>query len=45
MARQGEEVGRAGRVHIRVLGDEGRAEFGGRAVKVMEGEISLAAGE
>jgi PhzF family phenazine biosynthesis protein len=41
VARQGEELGRAGRVHIRVLDDEGRAEFGGRAITVIEGEISL----
>ena len=41
VARQGEELGRAGRVHIRVLDDEGRAEFGGRAITVIEGEIAL----
>ncbi len=41
VARQGEELGRAGRVHIRVLDDEGRAEFGGRAITVIEGEMSL----
>jgi PhzF family phenazine biosynthesis protein len=40
-ARQGEELGRAGRVHIRVLDGEGRAEFGGRAITVIEGEIGL----
>jgi PhzF family phenazine biosynthesis protein len=41
VARQGEELGRAGRVHIRVLDGEGRAEFGGRAITVIEGEIGL----
>lgn len=41
VARQAEEMGRAGRVYIRVLDDEGRAEFGGRAITVIEGEISL----
>ena len=41
VARQGEELGRAGRVHMRVLDDEGRAEFGGRAITVIEGEIGL----
>jgi PhzF family phenazine biosynthesis protein len=41
VARQGEELGRAGRVHIRVLDGEGRAEFGGSTVTVIEGAISL----
>jgi PhzF family phenazine biosynthesis protein len=41
IARQGEEMGRAGRVYIRVLDDEGRAEFGGRATTVIEGEMRL----
>jgi PhzF family phenazine biosynthesis protein len=39
VARQGEELGRAGRVHVRVLDEEGRAEFGGRAITVIEGTI------
>jgi PhzF family phenazine biosynthesis protein len=41
VARQGEELGRAGRVYIRVLDDQGGAEFGGRAITVIEGEIGL----
>jgi len=41
VARQGEELGRAGRIHMRVLDDAGRAEFGGRAITVIEGEIAL----
>jgi PhzF family phenazine biosynthesis protein len=41
VARQGEELGRAGRIHMRVLDGEGRAEFGGRAITVIEGEIGL----
>ena len=41
VARQGEELGRAGRVHVRVLDDQGRAEFGGSAITVIEGEMRL----
>jgi len=41
VARQGEELGRAGRIHMRVLDGDGRAEFGGRAITVIEGEIGL----
>jgi len=41
VARQGEELGRAGRVYLRVLDDQGRAEFGGSAITVIEGEMRL----
>lgn len=41
VATQGREIGRDGRVHVRI-GDEGRAvEIGGCAVTVIEGEIRL----
>jgi PhzF family phenazine biosynthesis protein len=39
LATQGTELGRDGRVRIRVLDDAGRAEIGGQAVTVVEGEI------
>lgn len=39
VATQGTELGRDGRVHVRVLDDGGRVEIGGSAVTVMEGEI------
>ena len=38
---QGTELGRDGRVYVRVLDDQGRAEIGGHAVTVIEGEIRL----
>jgi len=38
---QGTELGRDGRVHVRVLDDDGRAEIGGQAVTVIDGEIRL----
>ena len=41
VASQGRELGRDGRVYVRVLDDEGRAEIGGQAVTVIEGEIRL----
>ena len=41
VASQGTELGRDGRVHVRVLDEEGRAEIGGQAVTVIEGEIRL----
>ncbi|MDO8616495.1 MAG: PhzF family phenazine biosynthesis protein [Dehalococcoidia bacterium] len=41
VSRQGMELGREGRVHIRVLDDDGSCEFGGQAVTVIEGEIRL----
>lgn len=41
VASQGTELGRDGRVHVRVLDDEGRAEIGGEAVTVIDGEIHL----
>lgn len=40
-ATQGTELGRDGRVYVRVLDDSGRAEIGGQAVTVVEGEILL----
>jgi PhzF family phenazine biosynthesis protein len=41
VASQGTELGRDGRVHVRVLDDDGFAEVGGQAVTVIEGEIRL----
>ncbi len=41
VSTQGTELGRDGRVFVRVLDDNGRAEIGGRAVTVIEGEIRL----
>jgi PhzF family phenazine biosynthesis protein len=41
VSSQGTELGRDGRVHVRVLDDAGRAEIGGQAVTVIDGEISL----
>ncbi len=38
---QATELGRDGRVHVRVLDDTGRAEIGGQAVTVIEGEIRV----
>jgi PhzF family phenazine biosynthesis protein len=38
---QGTEIGRDGRVYVRVLDDAGRAEIGGQAVTVVDGEITL----
>jgi PhzF family phenazine biosynthesis protein len=40
VATQATEMGRDGRVFVRVLDDEGRAEIGGQAVTVVEGEIT-----
>ena len=39
-ASQGLEMGRDGRVHVRVRDDE-RVEIGGQAITVVEGEIRL----
>lgn len=41
VSTQGTELGRDGRVFVRVLDDAGRAEIGGHAVTVIEGEIRL----
>ena len=41
IATQATEMGRDGRVHVRVLDDSGRAEIGGQAVTVVEGEIRV----
>ena len=41
VSMQGTELGRDGRVYVRVLDDQGRAEIGGHAVTVIEGEIRL----
>ena len=41
VSSQGTELGRDGRVFVRVLDDDGRAEIGGHAVTVIDGEISL----
>jgi PhzF family phenazine biosynthesis protein len=39
LATQGTELGRDGRVRVRVLDARGRAEIGGQAVTVIEGEL------
>jgi PhzF family phenazine biosynthesis protein len=41
VATQATEMGRDGRVPVRVLDDTGRAEIGGQAVTVVEGEIRV----
>ena len=41
VATQATEMGRDGRVPVRVLDDTGRAEIGGQAVTVIEGEIRV----
>jgi PhzF family phenazine biosynthesis protein len=41
VATQATELGRDGRVPVRVLDDNGRAEIGGQAVTVIEGEIRV----
>ena len=41
VSTQGTELGRDGRVFVRVLDDQGRAEIGGHAVTVIEGEFRL----
>ena len=41
VATQATELGRDGRVHVRVLDNAGRAEIGGQAVTVVEGEIRM----
>jgi len=39
VASQGTELGRDGRVYVRVLDERGRAEIGGHAVTVIEGSL------
>jgi PhzF family phenazine biosynthesis protein len=41
VATQATEMGRDGRVHVRVLDANGRSEIGGQAVTVVEGEITV----
>jgi PhzF family phenazine biosynthesis protein len=41
VATQATEMGRDGRVSVRVLDDSGRAEIGGQAVTVIEGEMRV----
>ncbi|MGB2696000.1 MAG: PhzF family phenazine biosynthesis protein [Dehalococcoidia bacterium] len=41
VSTQGTELGRDGRVYVRALDEHGRAEIGGHAVTVIEGEISV----
>jgi len=41
VATQATELGRDGRVYVRVLDDSGRAEIGGQAVTVVEGEMRM----
>jgi PhzF family phenazine biosynthesis protein len=40
VATQATEMGRDGRVYVRVLDDDGRAEIGGHAVTVVDGELA-----
>jgi PhzF family phenazine biosynthesis protein len=41
VATQATEMGRDGRVSVRILDDTGRAEIGGQAVTVIEGQIRI----
>jgi PhzF family phenazine biosynthesis protein len=41
ISTQGTELGRDGRVFVSVLDDSGRAEIGGHAVTVIDGEIRV----
>jgi PhzF family phenazine biosynthesis protein len=41
LATQGSELGRDGRVRVRVLDDRGRSEIGGQAVTVVDGELRI----
>ena len=41
VSTQGTELGRDGTVYVRALDDQGRAEIGGHAVTVIEGEINF----
>ncbi len=41
VSTQGTELGRDGRVYVRALDEQGRAEIGGHAVTVIEGTIRL----
>lgn len=41
LASQGTELGRDGRVRVRVLDERGRSEIGGQAVTVIDGEIRV----
>ena len=41
VATQATEIGRVGRVHVRVLDANGRSEIGGHAVTVVEGTITV----
>ncbi len=41
VSTQGTELGRDGRVYVRALDEQGRAEIGGHAVTVIEGEINF----
>ena len=41
LATQGTELGRDGRVRVRVLDDRGRSEIGGQAVTAVDGELRV----
>jgi PhzF family phenazine biosynthesis protein len=41
VSTQGTELGRDGRVYVRALDEQGRAEIGGHAVTVVDGQISV----
>ena len=41
VSTQGTELGRDGRVYVRALDEQGRAEIGGHAVTVIDGEINF----
>jgi PhzF family phenazine biosynthesis protein len=41
LATQATEMGRDGRVRVRVLDERGRSEIGGQAITVIEGELRI----
>lgn len=41
VATQATEMGRDGCVHVRILDESGRAEIGGQALTVVEGELRV----
>ena len=41
VATQGTELGRDGRVYVRVLDEQGRAEIGGHALTIIDGQINF----
>ena len=41
LATQATEMGRDGRVRVRVLDESGRSEIGGQAITAIEGELRI----